>query len=50
MTKALENGLYRACNLKELNVISDAVIVLKGDTVTTIDEEKNIKLEVQDGD
>jgi ApbE superfamily uncharacterized protein (UPF0280 family) len=48
--KALENGLCIAHNIKNLNVINDAVIVLKGNVVTTIDEKKNIRLEVQNGD
>jgi uncharacterized protein len=47
--KALENGLCVARKLKKLNCIIESVIVLKGDFVTTIDEQKNIRLEVQNG-
>ena len=48
--KALDNGLHVACNLKKSNCIYEAAIVLEGDIVTTIDEQKNIRLEVQNGD
>jgi uncharacterized protein len=50
IVKALDNGLHIARKLKILKCISEAVIVLKGDFVTTIDEQKNVKLEVQNGD
>ncbi|HPP07105.1 MAG TPA: hypothetical protein PLW88_07010 [Syntrophorhabdaceae bacterium] len=43
---ALQNGLNIASILKEQKKIIDALIYLKGNMVTTITEEKNIKLEV----
>jgi uncharacterized protein len=46
---ALGNGLRIAYKLQKSNSINEAVIVLKGDFVTTIDEQRNVKLEVQNG-
>jgi uncharacterized protein len=47
--KALDNGLYKAHNLKKLNVIHESVIVLKENLAATIDEPKNIRMEVRNG-
>ncbi len=47
--KALDNGLQFAYKLKKLKVIDDAVIVLKGNIVTTIDQQGNVRMEVQNG-
>jgi len=47
--KSLENGLYNASKLKQLNYIYDAVIKLQGHMVTTIDGDNPIKLEVHNG-
>ena len=47
--KSLENGLYNASKLKQLNFIYDAVIKLRGHMVTTIDGDNPIKLEVHNG-
>jgi ApbE superfamily uncharacterized protein (UPF0280 family) len=49
ITEALRNGLYAAQMLKQNNIIYDAAIVLGGNIVTTINGNKNIKLEVQNG-
>ncbi|HOP85664.1 MAG TPA: UPF0280 family protein [Syntrophorhabdaceae bacterium] len=46
---ALQNGLKIAYNLKEEKKIFDAFIFLKGNMVTTITGDKNIKLEVSHG-
>jgi len=46
---ALQNGLKIAYNLKEQKKIFDAFIFLKGNMVTTIAGDKNIKLEVSHG-
>jgi hypothetical protein len=47
--KSLENGLYNASKLKQLNYIYDAVIKLQGHMVTTIDGDNPINLEVHNG-
>jgi uncharacterized protein len=46
---SLGNGLRTAHKLKKANSIVEAVLVLKGDFVTTIDDQRNVKLEVQNG-
>lgn len=46
---ALDNGLCAAYNLKNLNVIYDAVLILKGNIITTIGNYHHITLEVQNG-
>ena len=50
VAEALGRGLEAARGLKESKVIDEAVIILKGSRVTTIDDNKYITLEVQDGD
>jgi len=49
ITIALENGLTIAYNMIKYRNIYDAVIVLQGHTVTTINGDNPIKLEVCDG-
>jgi ApbE superfamily uncharacterized protein (UPF0280 family) len=46
---SLGNGLRIAHKLQKTNSIIEAVLVLKGNFVTTIDEQRNVKLEVQNG-
>ena len=49
ITVALKKGLTVAQELKQNNVIHDAFLLLRGDIVTTIDDDKNITLEVEYG-
>ncbi len=49
INNALSNGLEYAHNLLKKNIIIDAFLYLKGNTVTTITDEKYIKLEVLHG-
>ena len=49
IAKALENGLRTSYQLKESKIIYDAVIMLKGEVVTTINGDKHISMEVQNG-
>lgn len=49
IAKALENGLRTSNQLKKSNIIYDAVIILRGEVVTTINGDKHITLEVQNG-
>ena len=50
VTKALDSGLSCAHRLKKLNTIHEAAIVLKGNIVTTIEQGRNIRMEVRNGD